>query len=104
MSGDGTFVLQLDEMSQRLTIRLTDELLRWLKDRSRRSGIPVSRLIREQLESDMANDGNQRFLDLAGVVTGPPDLSITKRLLAKIPSGIVTASSNSIGLHPQMTV
>jgi hypothetical protein len=78
MSGQRSFVLQLDAMSQRLTIRLTDELLRWLKDRSRRTGIPVSRLIRGQLEIAKANNGNQRFLDFAGAFNGPPDLSSRK--------------------------
>jgi hypothetical protein len=65
-------------MSHTLTIRLTDELLQWLKDRSRRTGVPVGRLIREQLETAKASDGNQRFLDLAGVFNGPPDLSSRK--------------------------
>jgi hypothetical protein len=37
-------------MSHTLTVRLTDEILDWLKETSRRTGIPVGRLIREQLE------------------------------------------------------
>jgi predicted DNA-binding protein len=65
-------------MSNTLTIRLTDDLLDWLRDRSRRTGVPVGRLIREQLESAKEIDTNQRFDDLVGVFNGPPDLSSRK--------------------------
>ena len=76
-------------MSHTLTIRLTNELLDWLKETSRRTGIPVGRLIREQLrrrsapwlileqlETAKANGGKQRFLRHAGAIEGgPPDVS-----------------------------
>ncbi|MBV9339344.1 MAG: ribbon-helix-helix domain-containing protein [Acidobacteria bacterium] len=63
-------------MSHTLTIRLTDELLNWLKETSRRTGIPVGRLIREQLENAKAKGGKQRFMRHAGaIVGGPPDVS-----------------------------
>jgi hypothetical protein len=78
MRETAAFVLQYCNVSHTLTIRLTDELLKWLRDRSRRTGLPVGRLIREQLESAKANDGNQRFEDLAGVFNGPLDLSSRK--------------------------
>jgi predicted DNA-binding protein len=65
-------------MSPALTIRLTDELLAWLKEMSRRTGLPVGRIIRQQLESAMAENGNQRFLNLAGKIDGPSDLSSRK--------------------------
>jgi hypothetical protein len=65
-------------MSPALTIRLTDELLAWLKEMSRRTGLPVGRIIRQQLESAMAETGNQRFLNLAGKIDGPSDLSSRK--------------------------
>ena len=55
-------------MSHTLTIRITDELLDWLKETSRRTGIPVGRLIREQLETAKAKGGKQRFLRHAGVI------------------------------------
>ena len=57
-------------MSHTLTIRLTDELFDWLKTMSRRTGIPVSHLIRQHLESAKASSGKQRFLRHAGVMTG----------------------------------
>jgi len=71
-------VLQYCHMSHTLTIRLTDELLAWLKEMSRRTGLPVGRIVRQQLESAKAEKGNQRFLRLAGKINGPPDLSSRK--------------------------
>ncbi len=66
-------------MSHTLTIRLTDELLEWLRERSRQSGIPVGRIIREQIESAKSNGGKQRFLRHAGAIKGgAPDLSSRK--------------------------
>lgn len=64
-------------VSHTFTIRLTDELLTWLKETSARTGIPVGRLIREQLESAKAG-GKQRFMLRAGAMSGPPDLSSRK--------------------------
>ena len=66
------------QMSHTLTIRLTEELLDWLRDLSRRTGLPIGRLIRQQLESAKASGGHQRFLRHAGVFDGPPDLSSRK--------------------------
>ena len=66
-------------MSHTLRIRITDELLDWLKETSRRTGIPVGRLIREQLEAAKAVGERHRFLRHAGVITGgPPDVSCRK--------------------------
>lgn len=66
-------------MSQTLTIRLTDELLSWLKETSRRTGVPMGRLIREQLESAKSNGGKQKFMRHLGAIGGvPPDLSSRK--------------------------
>jgi len=66
-------------MSHTLTIRLTEKLLAWLKEMSRRTGVPVGRIIREQLESVKSEKGKQRFLRHAGAITGgPPDVSSRK--------------------------
>jgi hypothetical protein len=63
-------------MSHTLTIRLTEELLTWLKETSRKTGVPVGRLVREQLESAKASTGRQKFLRHVGAIKGgPPDLS-----------------------------
>jgi len=66
-------------MGHTLTIRIKDDLLAWLKETSRRTGIPVGRIIREQLETAKAKDGKQRFLRHAGAIRGgPPDVSSRK--------------------------
>jgi predicted transcriptional regulator len=63
-------------MSHTLTIRLTEDLLAWLKEMSQRTGLPMGRIIREQLENVKAEKGKQRFLRHAGAITGgPPDVS-----------------------------
>ena len=70
-------------MSHTLTIRLTEELLAWLKDTSRCTGVPVGRLIRQQLESAKTG-GKQRFLRHAGAIRGgPSDVSSRKGFSAK---------------------
>jgi hypothetical protein len=71
-------VLQYLRMSHTLTIRLTEELLAWLKEMSRRTGLPVGRIIRQQLEEAKSEKGNQNFLRHAGQISGPPDLSSRK--------------------------
>jgi ribbon-helix-helix protein len=65
-------------MSNTLTIRLPEDLLDWLKDTSRRTGIPVGRLIRDQLENAKSEAGLQRFMRHAGTFSGPRDLSSRK--------------------------
>jgi len=65
-------------MSQTLTIRLTEELLRWLKDTAKRTGMPVGRIVRQQLEEAREEKGSQRFLRHAGAISGPSDLSSRK--------------------------
>ncbi len=65
-------------MSKTLTIRLGDELLDWLKGISRRTGIPMGQLIREQLENAKANGAKQSFLSLGGAINGRRDLSQRK--------------------------
>jgi hypothetical protein len=71
-------VLQYRQMSHTITIRLTDELVAWLKAVSRRTGLPIGRLVRQQLESAKAKGGQQEFLRHAGVLTGPSNLSSRK--------------------------
>jgi predicted DNA-binding protein len=65
-------------MSHTLTVRLTEELLAWLKEVSRRTGVPIGRIIRQHLESAKSESGNQRFLRHAGKITGSSDLSSRK--------------------------
>jgi predicted DNA-binding protein len=71
-------VLRFCHMGHTLTIRLTEELLSWLKETSRRTGIPMGRLVREQIENARSN-GEKRYLRHAGVIKGgPPDVSSRK--------------------------
>jgi len=73
------YVLQHCQMSHRLTIRLTDDLVAWLKESSRRTGVPVGQLIQQQLEEARKNGGKQPFLRHAGAITGgPPDVASRK--------------------------
>jgi len=71
-------VLQSCHMSNTLTIRLPEDMVAWLKESSRRTGVPVGRLIRQQLELAKAKQGKQNFMRHAGTMSGPPDLSSRK--------------------------
>jgi predicted DNA binding CopG/RHH family protein len=75
----GGRVLQHLQMSPTLTIRLSDELLAWLKETSRRTGILMGRFVREQLETAKSNTGKWRFIRHLGAIKGgPPDVSSRK--------------------------
>ena len=80
-------VLHSWQMGNTLTIRLPEDLLAWLKERSRRTGIPVGRLIREHLETAKAAKSakaERPFMRHAGAIRGgPPDLSSRKGFSTK---------------------
>jgi Ribbon-helix-helix protein, copG family len=71
-------------MSNTLTIRLPEELLEKLREKSRVTGLPAGRLVRIALEKTLSNDKNnndknQVWKKFAGVIKGgPPDLSSRK--------------------------
>jgi hypothetical protein len=65
-------------MSHTISIRLTPELAEWLQEKSRQTGLPAGRIIREQLERARSAAGNQRFLRHAGKISGPRNLSSRK--------------------------
>ncbi|MFZ9937871.1 MAG: hypothetical protein ACO3JG_12570 [Luteolibacter sp.] len=65
-------------MSDILTIRLPEDLSRWLDEESRVTGLPKGRIVKEQLERLRTAQARQLFLDLAGRVDGAPDLSARK--------------------------
>ena len=65
-------------MSNTLTIRLPEDLERWLEEEARATGMPKGRIVREQLEALRARKTRQPFLDLAGTVEGSPGLSRKK--------------------------
>ena len=61
-------------MSHTISVRLTADLAKWLESTSRRTGMPQSRIIRDQLEH--ARHQERPFMALAGIITGgPKDLS-----------------------------
>jgi len=66
-------------MGHTLTIRLTQELLNWLKETSRRTGIPVGRIVRDQLENARTNGGKQRFLRHLGAISGGDPLASSRK-------------------------
>jgi hypothetical protein len=65
-------------MSTTISIRLPEELNQWLEAESQATGLPKGRIVREQLELLRAKNARQPFLDLAGSVEGPADLSQKK--------------------------
>ncbi|MFI5070220.1 MAG: ribbon-helix-helix protein, CopG family [Terriglobales bacterium] len=66
-------------MSNTLTIRLPGELLDRLREKARRTGLPMSRVVRESLEVSLNGGGNQAWRKFAGILKdGPPDLSARK--------------------------
>lgn len=68
-------MLQLWQMSNTLTIRLPEDMIAWLKETSRTTGIPVGRLIRDQLEAARGRQGTKNFMRHAGTISGQADLS-----------------------------
>ncbi len=65
-------------MGNTITIRLPEELAAWLKSTSRKTGVPVGRLVREELERAKRENSDKPFLRYAGIMSGPPDLSSRK--------------------------
>ena len=65
-------------MSNTLTIRLPEDLSRWLDEEARVTGLPKGRIVKEQLERLRNAKVRQPFLDLGGCVDGVPELSTRK--------------------------
>jgi hypothetical protein len=65
-------------MSHTITVRLTSDLARWLEETAARTGISQGQLIRDQIEKAKAAGANRTFMQLAGSVRGPRDLSQRK--------------------------
>jgi predicted transcriptional regulator len=63
-------------MSHTLTIRIQDELARWLEESARGMGISQGQLVRQELERARQSDAKgQRFMRLAGSVRLARNLS-----------------------------
>jgi len=65
-------------MSDTITIRLPEGLAAWLRSTARKTGIPVGRLVREQLERAKEETGSKPFMRYCGSINGPADLSLRK--------------------------
>ena len=68
---------QYQQMSNTLTIRLPEDLAEWLEQTARKSGVPRGRIVRRELEKARSSS-KQPFMRLAGVTSGPLDLSTRK--------------------------
>lgn len=75
-------VLQSFLMGNTLSIRLPKDLLERLRQVSRRTGLPVGRVVRQSLETTLSEEGNNvepPWRKYAGVIKGgPPDVSSRK--------------------------
>lgn len=66
-------------MSHSITIRLNEELAEWLAETAKRTGVPLDKLVREQLEKAKASSETKPYMRLAGCLKGlPRDLSQRK--------------------------
>jgi predicted DNA-binding protein len=66
-------------MSNTITVRLPEDLAEWLSEVARRTGVPVGRIVREQLQRARNEQEERPYMRLAGKVKGlPRDLSARK--------------------------
>jgi hypothetical protein len=70
-------VLHFEQMGNTITVRLPEDLAKWLDYTARTTGLPKGRIVREELEK-ARNSARRPFLRWAGAVAGPGDLSIRK--------------------------
>ena len=72
-------MLQFCHMSNTLTVRLPEELLNRLREKARRTGLPMSQMVRQSLEASLNGGGNQAWREFAGIIKGGPrDVSSRK--------------------------
>jgi predicted transcriptional regulator len=64
-------------MGSTFSLRLPEDLAKWLDETARKSGVPKGKLIRQELEK-MRSAESQPFMRLAGTISGPRDLSSRK--------------------------
>jgi hypothetical protein len=70
-------------MGNTLCIRLPQELLDRLREKARRTGLPVGRVVRQFVENGLSQDaptkGNQAWRKYVGIIKGGPrDVSTRK--------------------------
>jgi hypothetical protein len=64
-------------MSNTLSIRLPEDLAKWLDETAHKTGVPKGQLVRQQLEKARAAEARP-FMRLAGSISGPANLSTRK--------------------------
>ena len=70
-------MLHFWRMSNTLTVRIPEDLAKWLDETARKAGVSRGRIVRTELERARDAKG-QSFLRLAGAVEGPAGLSMRK--------------------------
>ena len=70
-------MLHSEQMSNTITVRLPEDLAKWLELTALKTGLPKGRIVREELER-ARHAANRPFLRLAGSIAGPSDLSMRK--------------------------
>jgi predicted DNA-binding protein len=76
-------VLQYWQMSNTLTVRLPDDLLKRLREKSRRAGLPVGQVVRQFIENGLSQEApaeqKQVWRKYVGIIKGgPKDVSSRK--------------------------
>ena len=66
-------------MGNTLSVRLPEELQRRLREKSRRTGLPIGRIVRDSLQNTLDKDKDEPvWMKYAGTMSGPKDLSSRK--------------------------
>jgi hypothetical protein len=72
------YVLQFCHMGKTITVRLPEELAKWLSGVARQMGVPVGRLVRDQLQRARSEQDQRPYMRLAGKIKGWRNLSTRK--------------------------
>jgi predicted DNA-binding protein len=66
-------------MSNTLSIRLPEEMMARLRAKARRSGLPISKMVRQSLETTLSQGKDNPLLQFSGIIKGGPrDVSSRK--------------------------
>ncbi len=65
-------------MSQPLTIRIPAALSTWIASEAKRAGVSPGKIVRDQLAKAKAEKSSKPFMQLAGRIKGPKNLSQRK--------------------------
>ncbi len=65
-------------MGHTISVRLDDDLARWLEESAASAGVSQGKVVRDQLELAKSRSKRGSFMRLAGALKGPKDLSTRK--------------------------